>query len=156
MLIIHSNLVEAMVSHAKAQHPVEACGVVAGSEESRVPQRFIPMQNMAQSETFFQFSSQEQLKVWDEMEKNGEEPVVIYHSHTNSYAYPSLEDIQYASESNAHYVIIATNPHFGEELRSFRIVNGRVTEERVQVLDTLIHPELNKPSNESVRYGSHC
>ena len=65
------------------------------------------------------------------MAANDEEPVVIYHSHTATEAYPSRTDISYASEPNAHYVLVSTRDPDSAEFRSFRIVDGVVTEEPV-------------------------
>ncbi|SEP18258.1 Mov34/MPN/PAD-1 family protein [Nitrosovibrio sp. Nv6] len=133
MLTIHAKLVEAMFARARKDHPVETCGVIAGPHGSNLPLRLIPMRNAAQSETFFQFDPKEQLRVWREMEARNEEPIVIYHSHTNTQAYPSQTDVKYASEPRSHYVIIPADPRYGEEIRSFRIWDGMVTEERVRV-----------------------
>jgi proteasome lid subunit RPN8/RPN11 len=76
----------------------------------------------------------EQLRVWREMDDRDEEPVVIYHSHTATEAYPSRTDISYASEPGAHYVLVSTSDPDKEEFRSFRIADGTVTEEDVQVV----------------------
>jgi proteasome lid subunit RPN8/RPN11 len=135
MLTIHAKLVEAMIAEAHRDHPIETCGVIAGREGADFPLRLIPMRNVAQSETFFKFEPQQQLQVWREMESRGEEPVVIYHSHTSTQAYPSRTDIDYATEPQCHYVIIPTDPRYGDEIRSFRIVDRMVTEERVMMLD---------------------
>src|SRR6185369_8568587 len=107
-----------------------------GPEGSNLPLRLIPMRNVAQSETFFQFDPQQQLQVWREMEARGEAPIVIYHSHTRKQAYPSRTDVSYATEPQSHYVIIPTDSLHGDEIRSFRIVDGTVTEERVRMLDS--------------------
>jgi proteasome lid subunit RPN8/RPN11 len=92
------------------------------------------MTNVERSATFYRFDSLEQLKVWREMDARDEEPVVIYHSHTATEAYPSRTDISYASEPNAHYVVVATRDPDTAEFRSFRIVDGHVDEEEVVVV----------------------
>ena len=69
------------------------------------------------------------------MAANDDEPVVIYHSHTATEAYPSRTDVSYASEPNAHYVLVSTRDPDTAEFRSFRIVDGKVTEEPVEVLE---------------------
>lgn len=135
MLTIHAKLVEAIIAQARRDHPIETCGVIAGHEGANFPLRLIPMRNVARSETFFKFDPMQQLQVWREMEARGEEPVVIYHSHTDSQAYPSRTDVDHATEPQCHYVIIPTDPRYGDEIRSFRIVDGMVTEERVRMLD---------------------
>ncbi|ATD70463.1 MULTISPECIES: Mov34/MPN/PAD-1 family protein [Gordonia] len=133
MLKIDQELVDAMVAHARADHPDEACGVIAGPEGSEDPQRFIPMINAERSPTFYRFDSAEQLSVWREMDRRDEEPVVIYHSHTATEAYPSRTDISYAGEPGAHYVLVSTRDPETAEIRSYRIVDGTVTEEEIEI-----------------------
>jgi len=133
MLTISSLLYEKIVAHARADHPDEACGVIAGPVGSDCPERFIAMLNAERSPTFYRFDSQEQLRVWREMDDRDEEPVVIYHSHTATEAYPSRTDISYASEPGAHYVLVSTREPDRCEFRSFRIVDGEVTEEEVRI-----------------------
>src|SRR5208282_2760663 len=135
MLTIPRDLYDQMVAHARADHPDEACGVIAGPAGTGRPERFIPMINAERSPTFYRFDSMEQLAVWREMDDRDEEPVVIYHSHTATRAYPSRTDISYASEPEAHYVLVSTRDPDEVEFRSFRIVDGVVTEEEVRAAD---------------------
>jgi proteasome lid subunit RPN8/RPN11 len=127
-----------IVAHARRDHPDEACGIVAGPGGSDRPLRTIPMTNAERSPTFFRFDSSEQLRVWRELDDLDEVPVVIYHSHTATEAYPSRTDIGLASEPDAHYVLVSTaecgNEEGPVEFRSFRIVDGVVTEEEVEVV----------------------
>lgn len=136
MLTIERAIVDKIVSHARADHPDEACGVVAGLSGSDRPTRFIAMANAERSPTFYRFDSMEQFQVWKEMDVRDEEPVVIYHSHTATEAYPSRTDISYASEPNAHYVLVSTRDAGDAEFRSFRIADGEVTEEEVAVVES--------------------
>jgi proteasome lid subunit RPN8/RPN11 len=129
--------VYAMVAHARRDHPDEACGVVAGPVGSDRPERFVPMVNAARSPTFYEFDSADLLRLYREMDDRDEEPVVIYHSHTATEAYPSRTDVSYASEPNAHYVLISTADPVEESVRSFRIVDGEVTEEELRVVAAL-------------------
>ncbi|WP_307851933.1 M67 family metallopeptidase [Williamsia sp. CHRR-6] len=133
VLRISADLVDQMIGHARADHPDEACGVIAGPEGSDHPVRFIPMINAERSPTFYRFDSGEQLRVWRAMEAADEEAVVVYHSHTATEAYPSRTDISYAAEPQAHYVLISTRDPEHTELRSFRIIDGQVTEEPVEI-----------------------
>ena len=133
MLTISRELRDKIISHARADHPDEACGVIAGPAGSDKPERFIAMQNAERSPTFYRFDSGEQLKVWRELDDRDEEPVVIYHSHTATEAYPSRTDISYASEPQAHYVLVSTRDPETAEFRSYRIIDGEVTEEPVTV-----------------------
>ncbi|QNG18295.1 M67 family metallopeptidase [Rhodococcus triatomae] len=134
MLEIRSDLVDAMVRHARTDHPDEACGVLAGREGTEVPLRHVPMINAERSPTFYRFDSLEQLKVWREMDEADETPVVIYHSHTATQAYPSRTDVSLAAEPHAHYVLISTRDPDHAEIRSFRIADGEITEEEIRIV----------------------
>ena len=134
MLTLSKQLYDQIVAHARADHPDEACGVIAGPAGSDRPERFIPMTNAARSPTFYEFDSTEQFQVWQQMDDNDEEPVVLYHSHTATEAYPSRTDVSYASEPGAHYVLVSTRDEHETEFRSYRIIDGQVTEEPVTVL----------------------
>jgi proteasome lid subunit RPN8/RPN11 len=133
---------DAIVAHAKRDHPDEACGIVAGPEGSDRPTRFVPMTNAAGSPTFYEFDSTELLALYKQMWDADEEPVVVYHSHTATEAFPSRTDIGLASEPGAHYVLVSTREHGNNdgavEFRSYRIVDGEVTEEVVSVDDVLL------------------
>jgi proteasome lid subunit RPN8/RPN11 len=146
VLTIDQATYDAIVAHAKRDHPDEACGVVAGPLGEDRAERLIPMINAAGSPTFYEFDSMELLNLYKEMDDRDEEPVVVYHSHTATEAYPSRTDINLASEPNAHYVLVSTAHTFGGEhgnsacpveFRSYRIVDGVVTEEEVSVVETL-------------------
>jgi proteasome lid subunit RPN8/RPN11 len=138
MLTISPGLRAKIIEHARADHPDEACGVIAGPAGGDRPERFIPMLNAERSPTFYRFDSLEQLRVWREMDDRDEEPVVIYHSHTATEAYPSRTDISYASEPGAHYVLVSTRDPDADEFRSFRIIDGVVTEEPVTVTGPVV------------------
>jgi proteasome lid subunit RPN8/RPN11 len=135
--MISRAVVDAIVGHARADHPDEACGVVAGPAGSDRPERFVPMVNAARSPTFYEFDSGDLLRLYREMDDRDEEPVVIYHSHTATEAYPSRTDVSYASEPDAHYLLVSTRDPDHAEVRSFRIVDGEVTEEEVRLFETL-------------------
>ena len=139
MLKIPATVRDAIVAHARRDHPDEACGIVAGPEGSDRPERVVEMTNAAGSPTFYEFDSAELLSLYKQMWANDEEPVVIYHSHTATEAYPSRTDINLASEPGAHYVLVSTREHGNSdgptEFRSYRIVDGEVTEEEVTVVD---------------------
>jgi proteasome lid subunit RPN8/RPN11 len=132
---------DAIVAHAKRDHPDEACGIVAGPAGSDRPERLVEMVNAAGSPTFYEFDSTDLLQLYKEMDANDEEPVVVYHSHTATEAYPSVTDVKLAGEPNAHYVLVSTREHGNGdgpvEFRSYRIVDGAITEEEVDVVETL-------------------
>ena len=55
------------------------------------------------------------------------------HSHTHTDAYPSATDVAQAPDPNWHYVIVSLRDT-APVLRSYRIVDGVIHEERVSVV----------------------
>jgi proteasome lid subunit RPN8/RPN11 len=137
VLTIAAEVLDAIVAHARRDHPDEACGIVAGPVGSDRPDRLVPMLNAARSPTFYEFDSGDLLRLYRDLEKRDEEPVVVYHSHTATAAYPSRTDVSYASEPGAHYLLVSTTDPGTDEIRSYRIVDGQVTEEEVRVVPAL-------------------
>lgn len=136
-LEISRHFVDAIVDQSRAEYPDEACGVILGSIGSGKAQRMKPMINAAHSPTFYEFDPKDLLALYREADDQDEEIVVIYHSHTDTEAYPSRTDIAYAGEPGAHYVLVSTREEIAPktEFRSFRILDGVVTEESVVVTD---------------------
>lgn len=131
MLEITQDVWDALVAHARRDHPDEACGILARSATGEV--RVIEMLNAARSPTFYEMDSGEVLRVMREIDDRDEELYAIYHSHTATEAYPSRTDISIAGYPEAHYVLVSTRSPDEVEFRSFRIVDGEVTEEPVSL-----------------------
>lgn len=137
MLEISREFVDAILEQSRAEYPDECCGVILGPVGSGKALRLKPMINAAHSPTFYEFDSKDLLALYREIDDNDEEIVVIYHSHTETEAHPSRTDIAYASEPNAHYVLVSTREEIAPatEFRSFRIVDGSVSEEEVSITE---------------------
>ncbi len=112
--------------------------MVSGPVGSDEPARHIPMENSARSTTFYEFDSREYLSVWRELDDLDEEAVVIYHSHTATEAYPSRTDVSFAGWPQAHYLLVSTRDPDMTEVRSFRIVDGTVSEEEVRLVNATV------------------
>jgi len=134
-LQISQAIVNAIFEQSHVEYPDECCGVILGKIGSDQPERLKPMINAAHSPTFYEFDSKDLLALYRELDVNDEEIVVIYHSHTETQAYPSRTDISYASEPGAHYVLVSTRKEIApeNEFRSYRIIDGLVTEEDVVI-----------------------
>ena len=136
-LEISRQFVDAILDQSRAEYPDESCGVILGPVGSGKAERIKPMVNAAHSPTFYEFDPKDLLALYREVEDLDEEIVVIYHSHTDTEAYPSRTDIAYAGEPGAHYVLVSTRVEIAPEteFRSFRIVDGVVTEEGVVITE---------------------
>ena len=134
-LEISQKIVDAILQQSRDEYPDECCGVILGPVGSDKPLRHKPMINSAHSPTFYEFDPKDLLALYREVDDNDEEIVVIYHSHTETQAYPSRTDIEYAGEPGAHYVLVSTRKEIAPatEFRSYRIIDGVVTEEPVTI-----------------------
>lgn len=138
-LRVTSKHVEAILEQSRVEYPDECCGVILGLEGSDRAEILKPMINAAHSPTFYEFDSKDLLALYRDAEDNSQEIVVVYHSHTETEAYPSRTDIAYASEPNAHYVLVSTRKEIApeNEFRSYRIIDGVVSEEDVEIVEVL-------------------
>lgn len=136
-LTISRAFVDAIVEQSRAEYPDECCGVILGPVGKDDPVRLKPMINAAHSPTFYEFDPKDLLALYREADDNDEEIVVIYHSHTETEAFPSRTDIAYAGEPGAHYVLVSSRKEIAPaiEFRSYRIIDGVVTEEAVSITD---------------------
>ena len=127
--------IDAILEQSRVEYPDEACGVILGPLGKDHALRLKPMINAAHSPTFYEFDPKDLLSLYREVDDNDEEIVVIYHSHTETEAYPSRTDIAYAGEPGAHYVLVSTRKEIAPatEFRSYRIIDGLVTEEKVSI-----------------------
>jgi hypothetical protein len=134
-LFISRSHVAAILEQSRSEYPDEACGVILGPIGRDHPERLKPMINAAHSPTFYEFDPKDLLALYREIDDNDEEIVVIYHSHTETEAFPSRTDISYAGEPGAHYVLVSTREEIApaSEFRSFRIIDGVVSEESVSI-----------------------
>lgn len=123
----------AMVSHAYAGLPLEACGLVAGDAERAVATAWYPCRNLAESSRVYTLDPADHLRAELDAERRGLEIVGVVHSHTHTEPYPSPTDIAQAPDPAWHYVIVSLKREV-PSVRSWRIVDGQVTEETVVLL----------------------
>lgn len=126
---------DAIVGHALDGRPNEVCGLFAGEPGDVVIARALyPCRNAAESPVVYELDSRDLGKAnWDALQR-GLEIVGVYHSHTHTDAYPSPTDVAQAPDPDWHYVLVSlrdTEPM----VRSYRIVDGAVSEEPVVLAD---------------------
>lgn len=129
MLVLPAEVHDLIVRHARAEHPVEACGFIVRTRDGAVSA--VPMRNAACSATYFRFDPAEQLRVWQRLDDEDATVIGVYHSHTASAAYPSAEDVAFTTDPQWHCVIVSTRDAEYAELRSFRVIDAHVIEERL-------------------------
>jgi [CysO sulfur-carrier protein]-S-L-cysteine hydrolase len=125
---LSADLVEALVDHARADYPNEACGVIVGDRpaaDGGSPLRWVPMRNADASPLRYRIDDDSLLRLTIETDDADEVFWAIVHSHVRSAAYPSPTDISLAIYSDALFVLVS----LAEEepaLGAFRIVDGTI------------------------------
>jgi proteasome lid subunit RPN8/RPN11 len=137
MLRLPRRFSDAIVDQAMAEHPNEACGLLGGhsSENGGIATKLYRMTNAERSPVIYRIEPTEQLRVFNEMEDESLALVAIYHSHTRSPAYPSATDVSLAYYPEAVYLIVSLADPNAPVLRGFRITDGKVNEEVLEIAD---------------------
>ncbi len=132
-LEIPSNIFLQMVEQAKAEAPIEACGILAGSG-SKV-EKFYKMTNADKSCYHFMMEPKEQFTVVKDIRSASLKMLAIYHSHPQAPARLSAEDIRLALAPDVIYVVVSLQDAKCPNVKGFLIENGNVTEVPVTILE---------------------
>jgi [CysO sulfur-carrier protein]-S-L-cysteine hydrolase len=130
MLRIDDDQYEALVAHARAEYPNEACALLAGRDG--VVERVYALPNAEASPTFYVVEPRAQLRAMNEMDDLGLDLVGIYHSHVATAAYPSRTDVELAAYPEAAYLILSLADPDAPVLRAFAIRDGEVSEQPLE------------------------
>jgi proteasome lid subunit RPN8/RPN11 len=122
-----------MLIQAEAETPIEACGILAGSD-SKV-EKLYKMTNADKSSDHFMMEPVEQFKVSKDIRSAGLKMLAIYHSHPATLARPSQEDIRLSLTPDVTYVIVSLQDSSCPVVKGFLIENGNVTEVPVKIID---------------------
>ncbi len=134
-LTLTQSQVQQMIAHARAEAPLEACGLLGG-EDGRVLQVY-PAVNVLQSPTRYQIEPEQLLSILESIDAQGcgPDPLAIYHSHPHGPGIPSKTDVAESYYPNSVYIIIAHPDSLTPSLRGFRIVDGEVSEVQLKILN---------------------
>lgn len=132
MLTIPKSIVDALIDHARRDFPLEACGILGGS--NGVVSEHYPMTNTDQSNEHFMMAPKEQFAVIKGLRAKGKEMLVIYHSHPETPARPSEEDIRLALTPNVSYLIVSLIDREMPDVKSYTISGGTVAREEIEIV----------------------
>lgn len=123
-----------IVDHAKSVLPEEACGLIAGGAQGDdiIIEQVYLLTNIDHSNEHFSIDPREQLAAVKDMRAKGIAPLGNFHSHPETPARPSEEDIRLAQDPKALYLILS----LAEEepcLKAFRVVDGAVSAVAIEI-----------------------
>ena len=135
-----SAVAAAIVEHARAEYPNEACGLILGDRaaaEGGAALRWEPTRNRAASPYRYEIHPDDLLRLTIESDEADQTFWGIVHSHVQSPAVPSPTDVGLAFYPDALYLLVSlapteTDPRTGQPgIRAWRIVDGAVHEVEV-------------------------
>jgi proteasome lid subunit RPN8/RPN11 len=120
-----------MLDHARKEWPLECCGILSGKE--KIVQKAFKLKNSEESPVRYSMSPQDQLKVYEEMEKESMEMVAIYHSHPQTIPFPSETDVKLAFYPDVASIIISLKEE-ESVVKAFRIGKEAISLEEIEVI----------------------
>jgi proteasome lid subunit RPN8/RPN11 len=131
MIRIPKSIYEKMVDHAKKERPLECCGILSGKEKT--VQKIFELKNTEESPIQYSMSPQDQLKVFEEMEKESMEMIAIYHSHPHTIPFPSETDVKLALYPDVSSIIISLKEK-SPVVKAFQIGKEAIYLEEIEVV----------------------
>ncbi len=133
MLTISHGAYLAIVGHCLDGAPDEACGLLVGSLATATAPQFVPCRNASASARIYTLDPRDYMRAERAAEDNGMEIVGVVHSHTHTTNYPSPTDVAAAPDPAWHYVIVSLKDD-APSVRSYRIVDEKISEETIAVI----------------------
>jgi proteasome lid subunit RPN8/RPN11 len=132
MLVVSRQAFDQLVAVAYDRYPEEACGLIAGPPGDDTAFAFYPCRNAAASARIYTIDPKDHLLAERDADDHDWEIIGVVHSHTHTEPYPSPTDVAQAPDPAWHYVIVGLKRDV-PEVRSYRIVEGEIAEEAMQI-----------------------
>jgi proteasome lid subunit RPN8/RPN11 len=130
MLRLAPQVYKQMVGHCYDGLPDEACGLVGGDAQTGKADVCYPATNIDASARTYTVDPKDMLRADRDAEARGLAILGVFHSHTHTDAYPSPTDVAQAPDPEWHYILVSLRDD-APVVRSYRIVDGNITEEPV-------------------------
>jgi len=132
MVRIPKAIFQEMVDHAKREWPLECCGILGGNDKT--VQKSFEFQNTEKSPVLYSMSPREQMKVFEEMEKESMKMVAIYHSHPHTIPFPSETDVKLTFYPDVSSIIISLKEEENPVVKAFQIGKEAISVEEIEVI----------------------
>ncbi len=132
MVRIPRAIYEKMIDHAKKESPLECCGILSG--KGKTVQKVFEVPNAEKSPARYSMSPLDQLKAFDEIEKESMEMVAVYHSHPRTIPFPSETDVKLAFYPEISSVIISLKEEDHPVMKAFSIGKDAIYPEEIEVI----------------------
>ncbi len=130
-LQIQEEVVNAMLDHGRREEPNEACGYLAARDGLIC--RHFEMTNIDAAPDHYSMDPAEQFATIRKMREEGLKVAAVYHSHPETPARPSVEDIRLANDPNMIYVIVSLMAGV-DPVRAYKMHRGEVADVPLHIL----------------------
>ncbi len=131
MLKITRDIINEISAHGRAEAPLEACGYLAA--KAGVVCKSIAMKNIDASPVHYSMDAAQQFDAVRRCREEGLSIRAVYHSHPETAAYPSAEDIKLAYDPAISYVIVSL-AEYTPSINSYIIKGNTVFPEQIQIV----------------------
>ena len=133
MFWLEKRYVEDIIAHARAEAPLECCGILAETDDKVL--KLYRTTNSEKSPLRYNVEPNELLRIYRELDEKGWQLLAVYHSHPHGEAYPSLTDIKLAQCLDVLHLIVSLRESV-PVVRDFWLSDSQVKEETVSIVDT--------------------
>jgi len=132
-LEIPTRIFQDMLDQARTEAPIECCGILAGRHGRA--EKLYKMANVENRCDHYMMAPEQQFAVAKDIRSSSLDMLAIYHSHPETPARPSAEDLRLALTPNVVYVILSLQGNNGPAVKGFQIEDSAVTEVTVQMME---------------------
>ncbi len=116
---IKKEVIEQIRAHGIQDLPIEACGYLAGISRDNIITRAVKLKNIDNSPEHFSFDIEEQFKAIKKLRSEGLDVLGVYHTHPETEARMSSEDLKFANDQNLVYLIYSLK---NDNYKCFRVI----------------------------------
>jgi proteasome lid subunit RPN8/RPN11 len=131
MIRIPQTIYQGILEHAKREWPLECCGILGG--KNHTVKKAFELQNAEKSPIRYSMAPQDQLRVFEEMEKESIDMIAVYHSHPHTIPFPSETDVKLAFYPDVSSIIISLKEE-GPVVKAFQIENEAIYLDEIEVI----------------------
>ena len=132
MLRIPKVIFQKMVDHAKREWPLECCGILGGKD--RTVEKSFELENTEKSSVLYSMSPRDQMKIFEQMEKESMKMVAIYHSHPHTIPFPSETDVKLTFYPDVSSIIISLKEEKNPVMKAFQIEKEAIYLEEIELI----------------------
>jgi len=130
MLKITQDIIDQIIAHGRSEAPLEACGYLAAKDG--IVCKCIAMKNVDASPVHYSMDPSEQFAAVRRCREEGFSLRAVYHSHPETAAYPSAEDIKLAYDPSLSYVIVSLAKS-RPSIQSYMIRKDEIFPEQIEI-----------------------